>query len=255
MSAIQDIYPDYASALAVCGQGYSDADIADVIAYKARCPLDVTHNLPEPALNTLIAVGIASGTIKSRPLSVLDYGGGCGFHYFQGERVFGPMRWAIVESESMATRASEVGHGRFAAFSRVISACAWLGKPDLVHTSGTLQCVPDPIASLGDLLALQAPYFMLARFPVWCGETKVGVQTSLLSGNGIGPMPPHIRDRVVQYPNTFIYFDTVMGLIDQSGYEVLLTTPSPTADYVVAGIPSLGRTLFCRHRLPTASAE
>lgn len=253
MSTIQDIYPDYASALAACGQGYSDADIADVIAYKAKFPLDVAQYFPEPALNTLVALGIASGTITSRPLSVLDYGGGCGFHYFQAERVFGPMRWAIVESEPMATRASEVGQGRFVAFSGIGPACAWLGNPDLVHTSGTLQYVPDPIASLEELLALRAPYLMLARFPVWSGETKVGTQTSHLSGNGIGPMPAHVRDRVVRYPITFVDLDTVLGLIEQSGYEVLLTTPSPTADYVVAGVPSLGRTLFCRRRLPIAS--
>jgi hypothetical protein len=61
--------------------GFNDADIAEVIAYKTARPIDPRHVLPEQAINVLASVGIAAADIHHRPLTVLDFGGGCGVHY------------------------------------------------------------------------------------------------------------------------------------------------------------------------------
>ena len=93
--------------------------------------------------------------------------------------------------------------------------------------------MPDPLATLKTLVDLRARYFALARFPLWGGAQVVGLQTSPLSANGIGPMPPHIPDRQVQYPVTFANFDEVMRIL--GGYEIALALGSPSSIYEVSG--------------------
>jgi hypothetical protein len=86
-------FPDFASALAACGPGYNDADLADVIAYKTALPVDPRQIAPEQAINTIMSVGIAAAEIVNPPLTVLDFGGGCGFHYFRAaQAVRTPLR-------------------------------------------------------------------------------------------------------------------------------------------------------------------
>jgi putative methyltransferase (TIGR04325 family) len=249
MSSIAMIYPDFGLALAACGDGYNDSDIADVVAFKATVPLDAAKHLPEQAFNTIVSVGIAASDIPDRPLSVLDFGGGCGFHYFRAKRAFkASLNWALVESETMAARAAEVSSGHFSTHTSVASAKTALGQVDLVHTSGSLQYVCDPLATLKELLSIQASYFALARFPVWHGATVVGLQESNLSDNGIGPMPAHIPNRQVRYPITFTDFGDVSRLISDHDYEVLFTLGSPSAEYTIWKELARGITLICRLR-------
>jgi hypothetical protein len=61
-------FPDYASALAVCGPVYNDPDGADVIAYKTALPIDPHRFLFEQEINTLMAVSIAASESADRPL-------------------------------------------------------------------------------------------------------------------------------------------------------------------------------------------
>jgi putative methyltransferase (TIGR04325 family) len=233
LATITQIFPDFASALAACGPGYNDADIADVIAYKTALPVDPRHYPPEQALNSILSIGIAAAEVADRPLAVLDFGGGCGFHYFRVvASIHTPFQWAVVETPMMAERAVKLAQGRFEVFTDIAAAAA-LGRIDIVHTSSAIQYVPDPLATLKMLAALCPRYFALARFPVWSRDSLVGLQSSPLSGNGIGPMPPFIADRNVKYPITFINFDDVMQAL--AGYEIALALPSPSSTYHVRG--------------------
>jgi putative methyltransferase (TIGR04325 family) len=239
LAVVTQLFPDFATALAACGPGYNDGNIADVIAYKTALPFDRRQLAPEQAINSILAVGIAAAEITDRPLNVLDFGGGCGFHYF---RVASTMRasvqWAVVEIATMADRATKISQNRFAVFTDV-SACAnALGRIDLIHASSAIQYVPDPLATLKALLALRPRYFALIRFPVWGMAQVVGVQTSPLSANGIGSMPPHIADRPISYPITFTNFDEAMQTF--TGYEIVMSVPSPSSTYQVRDRNVLG---------------
>ncbi len=245
MAVVTQFFPDFASALAACGPGYNDGDIADVIAYKASLPLDHRQLAPEQAINSILAVAIAAAETADRPLHVLDFGGGCGFHYFRvAPSVRVPLRWAIVETATMAERASKVAHGRFDVFTSIDAAAAALGRIDLVHASSAIQYVPDPPATLKSLVGLRPKLFLLARFPVWGLAQTVGLQTSPLSANGIGPMPPQIADRPITYPVTFVNFDTMMRIF--ADYEIALAMPSPSGTYQVRGQRVQGISLIFR---------
>jgi putative methyltransferase (TIGR04325 family) len=232
--SVTEVFPSFAAARAACGQGYDDGDIADVIAYKASLAFDRRQVAPEQALNSIIAVGIGAAEITDRPLRVLDFGGGCGFHYFRASDALQmPLRWAIVETPTMAQRAVKVANGRFGVFSTVAEAADALGKIDLVHVSSAIQYVPEPLESLKSLAALRARIFALIRFPLWRTPSIVGIQKSRLAGNGIGPMPPHVADREVVYPVTFTNIDDMLHVL--SDYDIAVSMASPSSNYEFRG--------------------
>jgi len=247
LTAITQIFPDFASALAACGPGYNDADIADVVAYKTAVPVDPRQLAPEQALNSILSIGVAAAEVADRPLAVLDFGGGCGFHYFSvAAAIRRQLRWAVVETPRMAERAIKVAQRRFEVFTDVAAAATALGQIDIVHASSVIQYVPDPLATLKTLAALHPRYFALARFPVWVGNQLVGLQISPLSKNGIGPMPPTIADREIKYPVTFTDFDEAMRTF--AAYEIAVALPSPSTTYDVPGQQIRGISLIFRSK-------
>jgi putative methyltransferase (TIGR04325 family) len=247
LAVVTQIFPDFASALAACGPGYSGGDIADVIAYKTALHVDHRQLAPEQAINSILAVGITAAEIIDRPLGVLDFGGGCGFHYFRVVAAMrAPLRWAIVETPTMAERAAKLAQGRFGVFTDITAAAAALGRIDLVHASSAIQYVPDPLATLRTLAALRPRYLALIRFPVWGSAQIVGLQISPLSANGIGPMPPNIADRQVTYPVTFANFDDVMRIL--TDYEIASAMSSPSSTYEIRGQSVQGISVIFRSK-------
>jgi putative methyltransferase (TIGR04325 family) len=247
MTELSEVFPDYDAALNSCGSGYNDAVVADVVAYKTALPIDALQLAPEQAVNSMLAVGFAAAEIEARPMTVIDFGGGCGFHYFRlapAMRV--PLRWAIVETTTMADRAVRVAQGRFEVFTEIAAAARSLDRIDVVHASGAVQYVPDPLTTLKTLVALRARYFLLARFPCWAGQEAVSVQTAFLAENGIGPLPPGIADRQFRFPVTFNNIKDVMRTLD--GYELVLGIDSPSAVYEFRGQTIPGRSLLFRRR-------
>ncbi len=245
MALVTQVFPDFASASAACGAGYNETDIAEVIAYKTAIAVNPRQFAPEQAINSVLAVGLAAAEIAERPLNVLDFGGGCGFHYFRvAAAVHAPLRWMIVETPTMAASAAKLAEARFEVATDLAAAVAALGRVDLVHASSAIQYVAEPIATLKTLAALRARYFMLARFPVWGAAQVTGVQVSNLASNGIGPMPPHIADREVKYPVTFVNFDEVMQIF--ADYDIVLVTESPSSTYHLRGQPLQGINLIFR---------
>jgi len=247
VASITEVFPSFAAALAACGAGYDADDIAEVIAYKTSLAFDPRQIAPEQALNSVIAIGIAAAEMAHRPLRVLDFGGGCGFHYFRvAHAIRLPLQWALVETPAMTARAASLANGAFDAFSTIDQAAQKLGDIDIVHASSAIQYVPDPLETLNALAALGAPFIALLRFPIWNAPSIVGLQRSRLAGNGIGPMPPHIPDRDIVYPVTFVNFDEVLRALSQ--YEVALSMMSPSSNYEFRGQLVRGASLIFRRK-------
>jgi putative methyltransferase (TIGR04325 family) len=255
MASIVKIYPNYNGAMAECGDGYNDADLARVIAFRTgrwNGRFDEWRFWHDGITNAILAVGIARADLIEHPLRVLDFGGGCGVHYFSARSAFAvPLKWAIVETPTMACYAKTVSAGAFEAFDEIASAASFLGHVDLVIASSAIQYTPDPLASLDALIGLRAPYFMLARFPVWSGQTTVSIHASSLGANLNGflldnAMPPGITDRPARQPITFVNFQSVVAKLE-STYRLVLSFSSPSGDYEVMGEKILGLTSILKH--------
>ena len=239
MANIKETYASYEAALAAIGAGYDDSLLAEVIAFKTDRPWSLNEALPEAVLNAITAVAVAAASVTARPLRVIDFGGGCGTHRFAVARALGlNVRWAIVETPAMVEQARKIARGRFSAYSDLRSALTAIGGADLIFASGSVQYTPRPDQTLRDLAGAGARHLVLARFPLWRGATTVGIQRSMLSGNGIGALPEHISDLEVAYPITFIDQSTVHQAFHL--YRETFRTHSSSADYNVAGIYVLG---------------
>jgi putative methyltransferase (TIGR04325 family) len=146
----------------------------------------------------------------------------------------------------MVARAARLGGNYFRAFTSNEDAVAALGSVDFVHASGALQCVADPLGTLKRLASLRARHIMLARLPIWRERTLVGLQRSMLSQNGLGPMTPHVLDREVCYPVTFVHIDEIVHMLESSGYKLILSLASPSGAYTVQDKSVAGMTLIWR---------
>lgn len=247
------LFPSYSSAAAECGEGYNDADIAKVIAYRTAKWKDTVGAEEwlwnDHVYNPVLAVGIAGSELTARPLRVLDFGGGCGVHYFFVRLVFTQsLQWAIVETPKMAASAAQVSEGAFEAYDNIADAMKSLGSVDLVVTSGAVQYTPDPMVTLDELIAIGAPYFMLARFPFWT-QTIISIHEMPLSKNmeQFGPMPSDVRDRTIKSPITFVKYTDVKYKFERA-YDRLLTLPSPSANYQLGSQTILAGTNMYRRK-------
>ena len=209
-----ETFPDYESALKHCGEGYDDRQLAEVTMAMilAVLPSDLKIALHAPNTNaTLTALQL----VPAREPHVLDFGGSFGPHYFLAKQCLPKRyRWAVVETEVIASLGSRLANDELRFFTSIDAARAWLGRIDLVHASGSLQCTPQPKAMLSSLVGLHAPIMAIMRSAIALGPERITIQVSQLSWNGPGTLPPGVEDRIVKYPRIFMSRDDFIGTLD-----------------------------------------
>lgn len=160
-------------------EGYEQPELIDVIFRKT-----VAYQ-PDRALD----IGGAQ--------SVLDFGGGCGLHFKEAGSP--TVRWAVVETVAMVERASQLSTQGLQFFTNINDAAAWLGKIDLMHSNGALQCTPNPEQTLLALCDLGAKQMIWNRLFL-SNEPKQEIQSSFLGDNGPGSLP--VTEKTVRYGRT-----------------------------------------------------
>lgn len=213
----QQWYPSYEGALAACGpEHYEDSRIVDVVVEKTRRFRDriATQGL-EPELNfsSACCLTMLFSAGSSRPLNVIDFGGAAGAHYFTIRALLPSeyrLRWVVVETPAMAAGGTKhLANDELSFTAKLQAAEAELGHIDLLHSSGTLQCLPDPFAQLREMVLLPADHILLGRLALTTGDRPLyGIHGSCLSEHGPGVMPEgfaddcHFRIPIVYAPET-----------------------------------------------------
>ena len=255
MAIIQNLFPTYELALTACGKGYNDDDIAVVVARKTAI---ISSNIMQGAIDTdpssLTVMAVSIAQRDSKTIRVLDIGGACGYAYFVTKALIGHhanIQWVVVETEAMVRQANLHFHTDNLKFCTSIEeGIAVLGGRDcidIVHTSGTIQYVPYPEKMLDNILGICAPVVLIARFPLYGGSRCVGVQTSLFSDNGPGPMPEGIANKQFIYPVTFINTGDLAQRV-LSSYQIIGQFLSPSANYTVGPQQAPGISILLRYR-------
>jgi putative methyltransferase (TIGR04325 family) len=204
------------------GDGYENHDLIDVVIRKT---IRYRDELAVPSMATRVStscsfslVALLAAAQSGRPLHVLDFGGAAGAHYFLARALLpasSALRWVVVEAEAMAEAAGRMLAGGELSFSSDLrTAASRLQRVDLIHSSGTLQCVEQPYSCLKSLLAVGARHLLLSRLALTRGDHDViTVHESMLSWNGPGAMPEGITDRKVRYPFVFPQEDEVNRIL------------------------------------------
>ena len=160
-----------------------------------------------------------------RSLSVIDFGGACGAHYFVVRAVLDKsiaLRWHVVENPAMAERAQELANDELRFGSSLSEAISSFDQVDLIYTSGALQYLPDPYACLKTLAGCRSEYLAIARVPVTNRQQEfITVDETRLSAHGPGAMPDGFADAVIRVPLTIPAEEKLRGVIVES-HEVLV---------------------------------
>jgi putative methyltransferase (TIGR04325 family) len=239
-------YSSFQEALRACGKGYEEEELTRVVlgktlAYKKS--LEVASHATVSATEAFGMLSMAHllthSEAASRRITVLDLGGACGAHYFAFKRFFGDrirFRWLVVETPTMCRLAEPLRNDELAFFDSLPAALRSGENPDLLHVSGVLQFVEHPYVMLDLLVKSGAPYLFFNRMAFTAKANDViGVRRSMLSANGIGPLPPGIRDGEVSYPYVVLArrkfdsfldsYETVVQFEDNTGLSPIKDEP------------------------------
>jgi putative methyltransferase (TIGR04325 family) len=149
----------------------------------------------------------------------------------------------VVETPAIVRASHQFEQAELAFFDNIEAAHAHLGDVDMLHTSGTLQCVNRPKVYLSQLMAINAPFMLFNRMGLnRKHEDVVTIHHSKLSWNGHPGLPPNVQDRAITYPFTFrseqdflkqleAQYRIVARFSDNSGILSL-----PTAEIVGGGL-------------------
>ena len=247
------VYKSYADAAAACATTYDDGKLAQVVVEKTKHVRDALtqgqYSLDLGSIRALAGVGFLLSEFK-RPIRVLDFGGGAGFHYLvtratQDEDVL--FDWRVVETPALARAATNLADGQVSFHSSIDEAVAtWDSPPDLTFASGVLQCVPDPLAFTQMLVDLSASVLFITRTNFSTdSETRSIIQYSTLSINGPGPLPPGFNDAALAFPATFVPKAEVEEIL-KSRYTITARIAEDPCAYTINGkcIPMVG--YICR---------
>jgi putative methyltransferase (TIGR04325 family) len=162
-------------------------------------------NLTEAEVHFGLALHLASRGRSS--LTVIDFGGACGTHYYLAKRLLGPtvsLSWRVVETPAMTTVArSRFENAELAFFDSLTAATRDTSGIELLHSANALQYLPAPADMLSELLNVGARWLAFTSIAT-CARTQqfFFLQRSALSSNGPGRVPAGFRDCIIHYPFT-----------------------------------------------------
>jgi putative methyltransferase (TIGR04325 family) len=227
MKRPEALFGSFDAASAACKNGYENERLVDVIfrktiAYRSALASAPTMDADSATTHLLLATSLS---LRNGDLNVIDFGGGCGHHYFLAHALFGDrvrIKWHVVETHSMTMKARSLQDGGLAFFDNLEEAVESMEPVDLVWSSSALQYVRSPYDALTNLTRIGARHLCLTRLGLsQAGREFTIVQSSSLSANGPGPLPAGCPDGVVQYPVSIPRQDLVEKILCQS-YSVRL---------------------------------
>jgi putative methyltransferase (TIGR04325 family) len=181
-------YADYTKAVDDCTEhGYENTDIVNVVVEKTKRYRDsLSLNKAPVQLNATSAYSLCSLLVASgqNEINVLDFGGAAGAHYFSARAILAStcrLNWIVVETPAMVEQArSTLSNDELSFSSDLLEAASSLKRVDLLHTSGTLQCVDTPYDYLSKLMSTSAHYILFNRL----GLTKGKHESSQFMNHG-----------------------------------------------------------------------
>jgi putative methyltransferase (TIGR04325 family) len=239
---LQPTFSNFKEALANAGS-YEDEVLIKVIVAKTlkfieefemNSTISFENLSNSRTVRTLLAV-ISGVNKKTNELTVLDFGGSAGVHYFTARQILNSnikLNWLIVETQSMVqeAKASGLENDELKFFASIKEAKDNYKTFDVVYSNYALCYTPNPLDYLSQLLKLNFKILYITNTALNENNEEVtGLQSSFLSTNGIGrEIPTHlnIKDKKIQYPfvipskkifeNLIIKYGEIISVIKES---------------------------------------
>ncbi|MFM7479506.1 MAG: methyltransferase, TIGR04325 family [Planctomycetota bacterium] len=247
-------------AAAALGHAYSDREMAELVVEKTVRFRD--QGAAEPTVVsavTLRRLWALQRLLPRQHLRVLDFGGAAGQHFFEAKHYLKSLgsdealgqgsspnfTWHVVETDAMVDAASALSCEALRFYPSIEAAVDGF-LPDIVLSSGTLQCLPNPLETLQSLMAIGAQNLFLTRLSCSSADiTGFIVEEGFIHDQG-PPVPWPRSPRRAAYP---------LCIAPLKRFESLLTTrysietvldESELAANKVGETKSIRRGYFCR---------
>jgi putative methyltransferase (TIGR04325 family) len=250
----QLVYSSYNEALKFSSNdAYEENELLEVIFKKTKRFAEELKSGIVPVWETSAysIIGLINPIVESKKdtITVLDFAGACGAHYFHVRSLLSKeikLKWVVVETNSMINYAKELENEELTFCDNFSDAKNKLGEIDLLHASSALQCVDNPDKYLNELLKCEAKWLLLNRL----GFNKIDrdvvtIHASKLSWNGIGELPEGYTDRWIKYPFIFISENKFLNALKKT-YKVVARFDDKSAMYPVDGEEIVGYGLMCK---------
>jgi putative methyltransferase (TIGR04325 family) len=185
-------------------------------------------------------IAFAALSCEQHPESVLDFGGGAGYQYFNLSKITDKRyKWSIIETNELVLQARQNTALREINFYESLEdfRSSNLEEVDLLYCSRALQYLLDPIATcrqMNDLLAKNI-YITGVTLSPDLGKHEL-TQISLLSSNGPGPLPEGISDHQVSYDFQLIPEESILEVFSEK-YELKYRTSEEPVVHIHKNIP------------------
>lgn len=245
-------FENYSEALQFCtSDAYQNIELCNMIADKTLVHRDILRKKPFGLNPTnvflLAAINQYLHVYSTNSLKILDFGGGCGAHYFEIRR-FIPndvsLKWYIVETDQMVKSAIDrkLNNDELVFISSIEDVKEDI---DFIHSSSALQYVPSPYEFLNMLININANWLFVNRMMFNEDDTDfVTIQKSFLSANGPGKLPSGYTDRIITYPHTTMSFHKFNSTITNNGYEIEWMFLEASGSYQIKNEKIIGKGLL-----------
>ena len=248
---LEPTYESYKKAIKA-GGSYEEFDLIKVIVAKTKQyieqyvpdqPINFSNLSNAGTIRTLLAI---SAGANKKNITVLDFGGSAGIHYFTARQIISKditLKWCVVETEALVNEAISEGleNDELLFFSTIEEASNKVSNFDLVYSNDALCYSPTPLFYLDQLLQTNFKKFFLTNTLLNSKNEDdiIGLQTSTLATNGVGRnIPSHlgIADREIIYPFTILSKARVESKIKDYGSIVYNIKEKEATKSTVDGI-------------------
>ena len=221
-------YGTFEDALKECDSmgGYENSELCKMVAIKTVSYKDSIQRKPYQITSIqsylILAIQYILFEKENNELSIIDFGGACGLHYYEARRLLKrdiKLQWKVIETKEMIKQAKERGlESGEVSFHEVINSQAG----NLVYLSSSIQYVPKPYEVIDDIISGGYQYILFNRMMLNEGSNEdiITVQQSRLSDNGPGKIPEGFKDRMISYPHTTMSYDKFMNKFEAK-YELV----------------------------------
>jgi putative methyltransferase (TIGR04325 family) len=232
-------YKSYDEAIFHCtANTYQNEELCNIIADKTIAYVEFLKKKPYTHNPTTVYLAFAMNHFVNasgkKSITVLDFGGACGAHYFEVRNILPeavPLKWIVVETEQMIRSAVSRGFAKdeLSFINRIEDV---LDPVDFVHSSSALQYVPAPYEFLKKLIDVRAKMILFNRMMLNKNSYDIiTVQRSFLSSNGPGELPAGYSDKPIMYPHTTMAIDRMNSMMMNEGYECMLDFEEPSGSF------------------------
>lgn len=195
-------FATYDDALKKTGNGYGNKILIEAIIDKNINYGSSKHiELNKENLELVSAISLA---LEDNSISVVDFGGGCGHHYYTAKKIIkngNRLDWYVIETPELI---EAVKNNSLNDSIKFFSKINIQKKINLVYANGSIQYTKSPLATLNSLITLKPKYILISRTPLtYSQEPIITIQKSRLSANGPGKLTKIIKDTYIYYPITY----------------------------------------------------